>query len=227
MPNIVKNTTLMSPLELLAPLSCRGCGRIGKPLCNRCKNHIIHKHNNKCPVCHQSTNAGKCMNCHALPPIYIIGSRTELIGDLIHDFKYESVRSLALPLAEILNAIIPETNSPSTIVPLPTISRHIRERGFSHTHLVAKQFTKIRTRCTLSDILIRNKNTTQVGSSRQTRLSQAASAFALAPHAKIDPSSTYILFDDVWTTGASIESTYNILKQAGAEHILVAILARS
>ena len=41
MPNIVKNTTLPSLLDILAPHSCRGCGRIGNVLCNRCKNNII------------------------------------------------------------------------------------------------------------------------------------------------------------------------------------------
>ena len=224
---IVKNTTIISLLDILAPHSCRGCSRIGDPLCNCCKNYIISQHHNLCPVCHASNLNGKCHKCRHLPPIFIAGNRSDLIGELIHDFKFNSVRALARPLAEILAAIVPPINAPATIIPLPTISKHIRERGFSHTHLIAKQFAKFRSNCQSQSLLIRNRNTVQVGSSRKDRLVQASSAYTLTKNAKIDAKTTYILFDDVWTTGASLQSAYAILKKAGAKNIIIAVLALS
>ena len=226
MPNIVKNTTIIGPFDLLAPHSCRGCGLIGKPLCDCCKKNIINNHQNICPVCHQLNPTGKCSNCQSLPPTFIVGHRDDLIGTLVHDFKYDSLRALALPLAEIIHHILPTTDN-SIIVPLPTIGRHIRERGFSHTDLLAKKLAKLHPHSTALPLLTRTKNTIQVGSSRKTRIANASSTYGLAPKAKIDPSAAYILLDDVWTTGASMQSAYAVLKQAGASKIILALLARS
>ena len=227
MSNIVKKTTFPGLFSLLAPHSCRGCGSLGSPICNRCKKYIIFRHHNLCPICHHSNPTGKCPNCSNLPPIFIAGNRSDLIGELIHAYKYESVRSLAYPLAEILDSILPSFNTPIIIVPLPTITKHVRERGFDHTYLIAKHLAKLRPQCTVANLLTRTKNTVQVGSSRETRLEQATSTYRLAKNTKPNPNATYILFDDVWTTGASLQSAYALLKKAGIQKIVIGVLALS
>ena len=70
-------------------------------------------------------------------------------------------------------------------------------------------------------------NTVQVGADRETRLSQAESAYALTNNAKIDSENTYLLFDDVWTTGASMKAATKKLQQAGASKIVIVVLAQS
>lgn len=226
MLNIVKNTTFPSLLDLLAPHSCRGCGRTGHALCNRCKNDIILSHVNHCPNCKASSPTGQCQKCKSLPPIFTVGDRTDLINTLIHDFKYNSTHTLAKPLADILHNILPTFEGPTVIVPLPTIDRHIRERGLDHTYLIAKHLTKLR-HYQVQKLLIRYHDTVQVGADRKTRLTQAKSAYILNPKPTIDLDATYILFDDVWTTGASIKAAIKILQKAGIQKIVVAILAVS
>ena len=226
MSNIVKKTTFPSLLDLLAPHSCRGCGRIGKALCDRCKNNIILDHSNFCPNCKKPNPIGKCQKCKSLPPIFIINNRNNLIGKLIHDYKYNSVRSLAAPLAEILHHTLPTIDGPIAIVPLPTINSHIRKRGLDHTYLIAKHLAKLH-HCSIQKLLLRAKNTVQVGSSRKDRLTQALSAYQINSKVKVDPDATYILFDDVWTTGASMKAAIKKLQQAGVCKIIVAILAVS
>ena len=236
MPNIVKNTTIINLFDLLAAHSCRGCGTLGQPLCDRCKNYIIKQHNNFCPICQQPTPLGNCPNCLALPPIFIAGHREDLLGDLIHDYKFNSIRTLANPLAEILDHTLPNNDrllsmfTASTpnfaIVPLPTITKHRRERGFDHTLLIAKQLAKIR-HYKVQNLLARAHNTVQVGSDRNQRLIQASSAYSLKSNTVINKNSIYILLDDVWTTGASVQAVYSLLHQAGAKNIVLALLARS
>ena len=226
MPIIVKNTTFPGLLDLLAPHSCRGCGHTGQVLCHRCKNDIILNHINFCPNCKAKNFTGKCPKCKSLPPTFVASYRTGLIDHLIHDFKYNSTRALAEPLAEILHHILPSINEPAVIIPLPTINSHIRERGLDHTYLIAKKLAHLR-HYKVHNILIRNQNTVQVGSDRKTRLSQAKSAYTINPKIEIDPNATYILFDDVWTTGASIKTATKKLRQAGAKKIIIAILAVS
>ena len=226
MPNIVKNTTIIGLLDLIAPHSCRGCGRLGSILCDCCKNNIIKNTTNICPLCKTPKTTPTCPNCTNLPPIYIAGRKSELIGELIQDYKYHSIRAAARPLASILDQILPETTS-SVIVPLPTISRHIRERGFDHTHLITKQFAKLRPHTEVQKLLIRAKDTIQVGADRSTRVTQASSAYTIAKNVIISPATTYILFDDVWTTGATMLSAVKKLQQAGAQNIIIAVLALS
>ena len=228
MPNNVKNTTSVGLLDLIAPHSCRGCGHLGSIICERCKNNILATEFQLCPNCKTKTKNHQCPNCQDLPPFFIVDERSSLIGALVHDYKYNSTRVLAKPLAEILDKTIPNTANNTIIVPLPTINRHIRERGFDHTYLIAKHFAKIRHQNSqVKKLLLRSKNTVQVGADRSTRLTQADSAYIINPKARINQDTTYILFDDVWTTGASIKSAIKKLRQAGARDIIIAILALS
>ena len=226
MLNIVKNTTITSILDLLAPHSCRGCGHVSTILCDRCKKYILDSQRNVCPHCKNKNPTGDCPHCPDLPPTFIGGERTGLLGDLIKSYKYQSIRALAHPLAEIIHHALPNTTNQTYLVPLPTISRHIRTRGFDHTALIAKHLAMLQgPNCHFYPLLTRTNNTTQVGQDQTTRLRQASSAYAVSPKFTINPSATYILLDDVWTTGASMLAALKKLQQAGAKDIKLALLS--
>ena len=224
---IVKNTTFPNILDLLAPHSCRGCGHIGEVLCDCCKNNIISSRINLCPNCKSPNPTGNCPNCTHLPPTFIAGNRNDLIGKLIHDLKFFSVRALTKPLAEIMNASLPPISHSVVIVPLPTISPHIRQRGLDHTLLIAKHLTNLRPGWQTLPLLLRANNTVQVGASKLDREIQATKAYMINKRLSIDKTSTYILLDDVWTTGSSMQAAYSKLQEAGATNIVMAILALS
>lgn len=223
---IVKNTTIISPLDLIAPHSCRGCGHLGSPLCDCCKNHIIKTSQNLCPICKREKSTPICPDHRDLPPIYTLGARKGLLASLIYDYKYNSARALSRTFAELLDAALP-TFAPNThIVPLPTAHHHIRARALDHTTKIAKAFAKKR-RLKLSPVLLRAKDTVQVGSDRETRLAQAEEAYAINQAIPIDHSATYILLDDVWTTGASLLSAAKKLRKAGVSDIIIVAIAIS
>lgn len=212
---IVKNTTLLNPFDLLAPHSCRGCGRLGEVLCDRCKKYIISaKHGVRPKKCPDSI------------PIYSLGKREDLLATLIHDFKYHSVRAIGVKLAELLNEALPELPKGSILVPLPTSTKHIRARGFDHTLFVAKRLANKRG-LKLEKILLRVKNTVQVGADQKTREAQASSAYEINQKIKINPDKTYILFDDVWTTGSSMLAAAKKLREAGAQNFIFVLLGIS
>lgn len=234
MPKNVKTTTFFNPLDLIAPHSCRGCGKIGTILCERCKNYILERNfYNKCPNCKAplppspSSAAHICPHCTNLPPFYTIGTRTGLLAVLIHDYKYSSVRAATKPLASLMASRLSADLSSSThIVPLPTSTAHIRARGFDHIALIARRLSR-ELHFTYSPILDRAKNTVQVGADKSTRLSQAASAYALRPSTKIAQDAVYVLLDDVWTTGASMLAATSLLRSAGIKNIHIALLSIS
>lgn len=223
----VKNTTFLSPLDLIAPHSCRGCGRLGSPLCECCKKYILSQKVDLCPNCKQPKTTAKCPHCPNLPPVYILGRREGLLDTIIQDYKYQSVRALKHSFAELLASILPKNLPKNTvIVPLPTIHKHIRERGLDHTTLIAKHLAKLIHR-QFQPILIRKNHTVQVGTDKTTRETQAKNAYEIHPKAKIDKNTTYILLDDVWTTGASMKAATKKLREAGAKNIIILIIALS
>lgn len=223
----VKITTIPRLLDLIAPHSCRGCGHTGAILCPRCKNYILRQRQLVCPNCKTPLKSASCPRCKSLPRIYTIGPREGLLDDLIHTYKYESVRALAPVFAELLDEILPQDLPENTlVVPLPTSTKHIRERGLDHTLLIAKHLARLRG-WRVSRPLERVKNTVQVGSSKSTRLAQADAAYRVKDNFVPDSSATYLILDDVWTTGATIKAVLKKLRAAGVDHICVALLAYS
>ena len=223
---IVKKTTIPNFMDLLAPHSCRGCGKLGEPICDCCKINILKQNNNICPNCKAKINNQTCPKCHNLPPIYYVGARSGLLDEIIHEYKYDSVRAFKKPLAEMLSSRLPLFPKDTIIVPLPTIPSHIRERGLDHTYLIAKHLSKSR-HLKVERILLRNTNSVQVGADRHTRLMQAKTAYAINSKITINSETTYLLLDDIWTTGASMKAAIKLLRDAGAQKIAVAVLAIS
>lgn len=220
----VKITTLPNILDYIAPHSCLGCGKIGSILCDRCKNYIVSQHLDLCPNCKLPQQSHRCASCQSLPEIYTIAPRHGLLDSLVHTYKYDSIRALAPVFADLLNQILPADLPPSTIVvPLPTSTKHIRERGFDHTLLIAKHLAR-RRGWRVSRAITRAKNTVQVGSDKSARLTQASQAYSLSPKFTPDNSSTYLLLDDVWTTGASMISAFKLLRTTDAADIRLALL---
>ena len=226
MPHIVKNTTIFNPLDWLAPHSCRGCGHIGDVLCDCCKKNITLNFLDICPNCKTQKASGFCPKCADLPACYTLGIREGILAALIHDFKYNSVRAIGVKLAELMSERLPDLPPNSRIVPLPTATHHIRERGFDHTYFVAKRIASLK-HIKAAKLFIRTANTVQVGADKTTRLAQAEHAFEINPKMEINQDTTYILFDDVWTTGASMKSALKKLRKAGAHKIIIALLATS
>lgn len=224
---VVKNTTKWSLLDLLCPHSCRGCGALGAVLCERCKKHIIQKHQTICPHCYRNLtdDADACSDCQTpFKGFWIVGWRKGVLAELTSDFKYKSVRACGDVLAELLDYSIPSSAIDATqvaVVPLPTIGKHIRSRGLDHTYMLAKKLAR-RRGWQVATLLERATNTTQVGTSAAERQKQAASTYTLS--GKIDHDVAYLLIDDVWTTGASMQAAAKILKQAGVEQLYGAVV---
>ena len=171
-----------------------------------------------CSRCKQNIEKCKCE-----VPVYTAFYRDGLMKELTEDYKYQSIRGLDKILAEMLDIALPKDFGEAVIVPLPTAPKHIRERGFDHTLRLAKALAKRREAFSFCQVLYRNKNTVQVGADAKTRKRQAKEAY-LVKSGAVDVNKTYLLIDDVWTTGASMESAIDLMKKAGAKYLAAAVI---
>ena len=231
----VKNTIIKVLLEVLSPNRCQRCGLKGESLCGRCKNYLLE------------TNPGYVVTtATGFSRVIVGGVKEGILSSMLKEYKYHGRRDLAEVLAWKVWEVVKmekvwgttrmgklwetartvhdgnEVDEDEVIlVPLPTIMKHIRERGFDHMMLLAREvcrladFEKVR----VEPILVRLNKTVQVGKSAEVRLVQARRAYGLKNGAKINLNARYVLFDDVWTTGASMRAAAEVLRMAGVQKI--------
>ena len=157
------------------------------------------------------------------------------VRNAIHEAKYHgSERAftfLALVLAEYLRDFDDENyglRKSITIVPVPLGKKRLKERGFNQVYEVAKRAVQELEITIENDLLIRTRETnSQVSLPRHEREENMRGSFRVAQDAvhSIDPSHTYIVIDDVITTGATLQAAIDALKESGAEHIIPLALA--
>lgn len=209
----------------IAPHHCCGCGIVGTLLCEHCKYNIIDELNPVCIVCECPT-LSKCL-CNSCNMPYerawVVGERNGALQRLIGLYKFERARSGYKILGDLLLEVLPELPDNTVIVPIPTVSSHIRERGYDHIMLIARYIARQRgLKC--KPLLLRKTSTKQRQASSSERERQAKQAFLVNP--KLDPEIPYLIIDDVFTTGSTIKYSAKALSEAGAKQIWVAIIAR-
>ena len=117
------------------------------------------------------------------------------------------------------------------LVPLPTIRKHIRERGFDHTlrlcfeleEFLQKRFDDLGVSVEYQSLLVRKNKTVQVGKEKKERVKQAEKAYGIREGVEIENKTLYILVDDVTTTGASLAAAKKILQ---ADRVWAAVLMK-
>jgi len=147
--------------------------------------------------------------------------------EAIHQFKYNNFRVLANPLAGLLEKNL--RTSPVTfelIVPVPLHPRRQKIRGVNQTALLARDLGLRLGQRVLEDGLVRVRDTKpQFDLNLEQRSKNVEGAFGWCGQQSVAGSSV-LLVDDVYTTGATLESCAKVLKQAGASSVVALVLAQ-
>ena len=201
-------------LKFILPHRCCRCGKIGASLCDCCKNYILktQKHDKKL------TN-WQILNVE----LRIFGWRRGLLAKLVDNYKFHLQRELATPLAELLANLLADLPGKVVVVSIPTTCLHNRQRGFDHMKLIGKELARL-LGADYRATLARQHQVSQRGLSRTSRLKNAKGSFALALPVVSDV--TYVVIDDVFTTGATMLEATKLLKQAGAKRVIAAVICR-
>jgi len=170
-----------------------------------------------------------------------------LVRAAIHEAKYHgSERAfsfLALALADYLrdadDVRVTRSDLKSefsrsdlvTLIPVPLGKARQKERGYNQVEEVAKRAVRELDIKIETDLLVRARETiSQVSLARHKREENMRGAFSASLKLRrTSPAEifqrTYIIVDDVLTTGATLQAAIDALKKAGAEHIIPLALA--
>ena len=233
---------LMQPLaEVFFPRSCVHCGDAVEGtdyefLCQGCSRELFLSKSPACTTCGYpffGMLAGPrvCPHCVDLDPVFDQGKTLFLAKgparSLIHELKYQS----GFYILKDVEAMIARTPyyrkyfDGAILVPVPLHSTKERERGFNQSRVIAESLLASTGAKDLQNLLIRTVYTqTQTRLSRAARHQNVKNAFALTPDSVVLPQQSYILVDDVFTTGSTLNACAATLRNAGAEQIKVATL---
>ncbi|XKT75188.1 MAG: ComF family protein [Patescibacteria group bacterium UBA2103] len=149
---------------------------------------------------------------------------------LLHENKYHQNKRAAKLLAHALHAFLFEyivdrielAGTNIYVVPIPLSLSRYKERGYNQVANVTEIACK---KCDLKhkNILAKIKDTkSQTKLSKKERLRNQHGAFVSE---KASPRTTYIVVDDVLTTGATMQEACRALEKMGAKSILPIALA--
>ena len=226
-------------ITFLYPAECRVCkeflGTTSIPyICNNCWQDIQFLEAPWCDICGTPNTAGLCEACATAPPRYgklrSVAFYQTTLQHVIHSFKFEKKKVLARYLIQLINAHIPSDCSIAEydfILPVPIHKKRLRERGFNQATLLADGIAKAGGVPILRNILVRHRHTVAQSSlDREARQQNITGAFEIRNPDSIR-GKRLLIFDDVFTTGATIREAVSELWTADPVEIDVLTLART
>ena len=223
-------------LDVAFPASCVSCGEMvdGTALphvCDRCFSKIHIVEDPRCLTCGypffgEVESHGDCQHCSRLTPRFARGWSVCLfrgpIRDLVYALKYQSSMWALDDLARIAEYAegLDEFLEDAILVPVPLHPRKLRERGYNQSALITEELGR-RFRCATAINLLRRivDTPSQTQFNRKERYRNLRNAFSLSANRSVEPSRRYVVVDDVFTTGSTLNACASVLRKSGAKQV--------
>jgi len=225
--------------DVVFPPVCVQCSEVVeggtlRHVCVRCEAMIHRVEPPNCTTCGspffgEVEGERLCPHCDGVHPAYAEGRTATLFKGaaraLIHELKYHHGLHVLADIEAIVRGSphVADFVRDAIIVPVPLHPRKERERGYNQTALLAEAFARAAGGTTRVESLLKRVIDTpsQTAFDRQARRENLKNAFALRSGTTLTPASPYILIDDVFTTGSTLNSCAGVLRRAGALNLRV------
>jgi ComF family protein len=231
-------------LDLIFPPVCLHCGGLVEPesayrgLCERCLREISFATPPACSCCghpfHGLVHGERlCPHCEGLHPAFGAGCTAVLFKGAARSLLIELKYRRGLHVLHDIESLFRQSphlldfTRGAILVPVPLHPRKYRERGYNQVELIATCLSRALGGGTPVQPLLRRiiDTPSQTAFDRRARRENLRGAFAPARRASISPSLRYVIIDDVFTTGSTLNSCATTLKRAGATSVDVVTFA--
>lgn len=215
----------MNIFDVIFPKFCFGCGRSGTYICKNCINKLP-KPVQTCPFCQKASIDGvthtKCKKKWGIDGIYSIFPYEGVIKKAILKLKFKYANDIVSELVEYSVSILNEDNilpKKATLTPIPLYWYKENIRGFNQSKLVGEEISEKIGWKFDNNVLVRRKlKKPQSVLEKGERIKNIRGVFVLNSSHKLLPIS-YILFDDVYTTGSTLREAAKVLKRNGVKKV--------
>lgn len=212
----------MGLLDLLFPKKCVSCGKTGNYLCDKCTSEIEYLQVQICSVCYKAAIGGKthprCETRIGLDGIVSFCNYKGPVKKLIKNLKYRFTTDLSGEISDKLafsSSVLPDKSW--VMLPLPLHKSRENFRGFNQAEILGRIVAQKLNLSFDRSVLKRQLATeSQVGLSQKQRKENIDKAFGVMREVR---GKSFYIFDDVWTSGATLKSAAKTLKLAGAEYV--------
>lgn len=234
--------------DVVFPPTCVSCralveheipgAEVFRHLCVRCAALVDTVHAPHCTTCGHPffglvEGERTCPHCEGLRPAFAEGRTVTLFKGPVRALVIELKYHKGLHVIDDMELIISRSGHVlefirgATLVPVPLHPRKARERGYNQAQCIADAFMRVAGGATRTEMLLRRTvdTETQTAFDRETRMGNLKNAFALVSGADLNPQARYILVDDVFTTGSTLNNCAHTLRQAGALNLGVVTFA--
>ena len=230
-------------LDLLYPRHCIGCNAAVEAasdlrfFCRLCADRLEYVHPPYCLTCGKPyygevDGPRTCSACRRLRPAFTQGRTLLTLQQsgraLIYELKYHQGVYLKQDIQKLLHRVpaLLRFVENSILVPVPLHPRRLRERGYNQSKFFAQCLIDVVTGVTLAPLLVRTMDTaSQTAFNQNHRYQNIKRAFAVHKKAALNFSQRYIVVDDVFTTGATLNACCKVLRQAGIKTVDIITLA--
>lgn len=238
MRNLKENMKMLCSgiLQAVYPRRCPVCDGIvrqgGEKICLECMDKLKLLTSPWCMRCGRKAEEGEeyCRDCRNRKHLFERGRALyeyDSAAQSIYRFKYGGRREYAdffgEQIADYLGDFIRDVR-PEGFVPIPLHRRRKAHRGYNQAQLLAEAVGRRMGIPVYSNLLIRVRDTApQKKLNPAERQNNLKRAFNMPENdVKLK---TILVFDDIYTTGATIDEAARALKEAGAEQVYFVTLA--
>lgn len=220
-------------MDILFPKSCSICSKKGSYLCSRCKK-LFKRNLPECYICRRLSSGYKThLECKkrkddcGLDSVFISWEYNSLSSELLKKFKYNYVYGISSILSEFFvetlsSSVFPKSLNQTLLLNVPIARNRLRERGFNQTLDITKAIAKTLRLDFSEDFLIRRDTYDhQSMKDRESRKFVSKNDFMVKNNMELTSFKSIAIFDDVLTTGITLESICQQLRATYGQDLVV------
>ncbi len=216
----------------LIPVPCVLCGEVGERSgwCPACWKEIPGRDDARCPVCAlPRLGEGRCGRCLSHPPHFtatVAAAHYAFPLDaIVSHFKYGRNLAVAAPLGALLCSAVAQAPRPDLLVPVPAGRARLIERGFNQAAELGRFVARaLDLELDARAVRRRDSDPPQATLPLDARARNVRGAFSCA---RAFTGARIAVVDDVLTSGATLDSLAQTLRNAGASDVHCWVVART
>ena len=204
-------TILEIMLNILFPEKCAVCGKLGESICLNCYDKLkkLEINNN-------------------YKDIFFLYKYQGVIRNLILSYKFKDKSYLYKTFSKCMlknKNLCNFLKSYDIIIPVPLHKKRKMERGYNQSALIAKDLAK-NLKLKYYDILIKNTNTKPQSSKSLKERKESVVGIYEIKNKSLVKGKSVVIFDDIYTTGSTLEECKKVLLKCKAKKVGLLALAK-